>query len=91
MTTDDTNAVRCKRLFYRATRRGMRELDTTYGAWVASILTEGVADEARLTALEALFERSEPELLDLLHGRLAPQSEEETCLLRALRTFLQTR
>ena len=84
-------ALRCKRLLYRATRRGMRELDTTYGAWVATLVADGAVDEARVAALEALLERTEPELLDLLQGRLAPQNEEEAGLLRALNKFLQAR
>ena len=91
MTSDETLSLRRKRLLYRATHRGMRELDTTYGAWVAKRIADEAMDEACLTALEALLERPEPELLDLLWGRIAPQNEEEEGLLRALKKFLQTR
>ena len=91
MTFGETLSLRSKRLLYRATRRGMRELDTTYGAWVTAMLADADLDEARLTALEDLLEHSEPELLDLLQGRIAPQGEEEKELLRALKEFLQTR
>ena len=91
MISDETLSLRCKRLLYRATHRGMRELDVTYGAWVAQLVADKAFDEARLTALEVLLERSEPDLLDLLWGRLAPQNEEEAALLHALKEFLQTR
>ncbi len=95
MTSDETLSLRRKRLLYRATHRGMRELDTTYGAWVAKTIADEAMDEAmddaRLTALEALLERPEPELLDLLWGRIAPQNDEEEGLLRALKEFLHTR
>ena len=91
MTSDETLSLRRKRLLYRATHRGMRELDTTYGAWVAKTIADEAMDDARLTALEALLERPEPELLDLLWGRIAPQNDEEEGLLRALKEFLHTR
>ena len=96
MISGETLSLRCKRLLYRATHRGMRELDVTYGAWVAQLVADKAFDEARggsvcLTALEVLLERSEPDLLDLLWGRLAPQNEEEAALLHALKEFLQTR
>ena len=91
MSSADALALRYKRLLYRATHRGMRELDTTYGAWVAKLVADEALDEARLGALESLLERPEPDLLDLLWGKLAPQNEREEDLLQALRDFLQTR
>ncbi len=99
LTTSDSLALRRKRLLYRATHRGMRELDTTYGAWVSALLANESAnessdnslDEARLTALETLLENTEPDLLDLLWDKIPPKNKQEKELLQALKKFLQTR
>ncbi len=95
LTTNPSLALRRKRLLYRATHRGMRELDTTYGAWVSTLIdnesSDNSLDEARLTALETLLENTEPDLLDLLWDKIPPKNKQEKELLQALQKFLQTR
>ena len=79
---------RIKRLVYRASHRGMRELDVTFGAWVSALAASGNLHEDKVMALELLLERTEPDLLALLCESALAQTDEERELMRELREFL---
>lgn len=54
-------------------RRGRRELDLLLERYLSGRYEQ--ADSAERSRFEALLERSDPELEDLLTGRMAPESE----------------
>ena len=85
---------RIKRLVYRANHRGMRELDVTFGAWVSELAASGGLNgglsEGKLSALERLLERTEPDLLALLCESALAQTDEELALMQELRQFLRS-
>ncbi len=84
-----TDHERRKRLVYRASHRGMRELDVTFGAWVSHLDASGRLSEARVAQLELLLERSEPDLLALLCDHGLAQGADEQKLMRELKQFMR--
>ena len=94
-THTPTNLERRKRLVYRASHRGMRELDITFGAWVSHLDASDSLSDSRLARLERLLERSEPDLLALLCDcefaqKNNVEDKEEQELMRELRQFLSS-
>ena len=73
---------RAARLRWRC-RRGRRELDLLLERYLND--RYGQASAAERAAFEALLERSDPELEDLLTGRLAPESPRQARVLERIR------
>ena len=73
---------RTSRLRWRC-RRGRRELDLLLQRYLSDRYEyAGAAEQA---GFEALLERSDPELEDLLTGRLAPDSPQQARVIERIR------
>jgi antitoxin CptB len=83
---DAAQAVRRRRLLYRATHRGTFENDLMIGGFVRAHL--GSLTEADVEALEAVMEMPDTVLAEWLTGREPIPPEEETPMLRRMREFL---
>jgi len=75
--------IRRRRLLFRATHRGTHENDLLIGGFVRSNLD--TLTESDIEALEALMERSDPELADWLTGRRPIAAEDSTPMLLRIR------
>ena len=64
-------------------RRGRRELDLLLERYLSDRYQQ--ADAAERAGFEALLERSDPELEDLLIGRLAPESPQQARVIERIR------
>ncbi len=73
---------RAARLRWRC-RRGRRELDLLLQRYLSDRYEH--ADAGEREGFEALLERSDPELEDLLTGRLAPGSPEQARVIERIR------
>lgn len=73
---------RAARLRWRC-RRGRRELDLLLERYLNDRYEQSGAAER--VGFEALLERSDPELEDLLTGRLAPESPEQARVIERIR------
>lgn len=71
-----------KRLRWRC-RRGTRELDALLGGWLDA--QAQYADEATLTAFDALLEQSDPDLWDWLMGHAQPPRAEWIAIVAQIR------
>jgi antitoxin CptB len=78
--------IRRRRLLFRATHRGTFENDLMIGGFVRAHLV-GFSD-ADLDALEAVLEIPDAPLADWLTGRVPIPSEDDTPMLRRMRTYL---
>ena len=76
--------LRRRRLLFRATHRGTHETDLLVGGFVAARLDS--FSEADIDALELVMDLPDPDLADWLTGRLPIPADQETPMLRALRT-----
>jgi antitoxin CptB len=81
-----TRDVRCRRLLFRATRRGTFENDLMIGSFVRTHLDS--LTEADLSALEEVMEIPDPILAGWLTGRQPIPPEEDTPMLRRMWDFL---
>lgn len=79
---------RCKRLKFRAWRRGFRELDLIAGpfadAHVASL------DAAELTAFEGLLDAPDQDVYSWIIGRAPTPEQFESGLMHKIRSFART-
>jgi antitoxin CptB len=83
---DDTNIeLRKKRLLWRASRRGMKEMDLLLGGFAQASLAK--LDEAELRELEAIVELPDGELLSWLMGQSPVPPEHRSKTLEALLRF----
>lgn len=82
---DTADAVRRRRLKFRCWHRGMREVDLLLGPFADARVD--AFDDARLTELEALLERPDPEILAWVTGEEPVPARHETALVRALLEF----
>lgn len=73
---------RASRLRWRC-RRGRRELDLLLERYLSDRYEH--AGAAERAGFEALLERSDPELEDLLTGRLAPESPRQARVIERIR------
>ena len=73
---------RTARLRWRC-RRGRRELDLLLERYLSDRYEQ--ADAAERAGFEALLEHSDPELEDLLTGRLAPESPQQARVIERIR------
>lgn len=85
MPTDphDPDALRRRRLLFRATHRGTYENDILIGGYVRARLAGFSA--AELDALESLMELPDAELSDWLTGRAPIPAAQDNPVLRAIR------
>lgn len=73
---------RAARLRWRC-RRGRRELDLLLGRYLSRHYEHAAAAER--AGFEALLKRSDPDLEDLLTGRMAPPSPEQARVIERIR------
>ena len=73
---------RAARLRWRC-RRGRRELDLLLERYLSDRYEQ--ADAAERAGFETLLEHSDPELEDLLTGRLAPESPQQARVIERIR------
>lgn len=84
MTTDDSpDAVRRRRLLFRATHRGTKETDLLVGGFVTRNLM--TFSDPELAAVEAVLELPDPSLADWLTGREpVPEADRSPMLARMI-------
>jgi antitoxin CptB len=82
--TDDLGSRR-RRVLYRATHRGTKEMDRLVGSFVAARVAD--ADDAELIAWEALLLRADPELYDCIMTGSGIGDAEHDDLIRRIRAF----
>lgn len=68
--TQETHAIRLKRLMMRATHRGTKEMDIILGKWAAERLA--TADADTLDMFEAVMEENDQDLYVWVSGQDAP-------------------
>ena len=83
--SDGADAVRRRRLTFRAWHRGMREVDLLLGRF-ADASVAGM-DEENLAAFEALLDLPDPEILSWLTGKTTVPREHDTRFVRQLIAF----
>lgn len=79
------DAVRRRRLKFRAWHRGMREVDLILGRF-ADASVEGM-DEAELSAFEALLDEADPEILSWVTGQTPVPDDGKNKLVHQLIAF----
>ena len=82
---DDANAVRRRRLRFRAWHRGMREVDLLLGRF-ADAHVDGLGEDD-LAAFEALLDVPDPVVLSWITGEAPVPSDMESPFLRRLIAF----
>lgn len=80
--TETSDAIRRKRLHYRAWHRGSREMDLLLGRFADRNLATMRGTE--LDAFERIIETPDPDLLSLLTGRSSPPARLDHALLRRI-------
>lgn len=78
-TPDDIDAARRKRLLWRATHRGIKEMDIIFGGFVARNIT--AFSSAQLDELEAMIALPDQELLTWATRQVPVPAEHATPLL----------
>lgn len=73
---------RRKRLIYRWTHRGMKEVDTLVGGFVTRSVAD--LDDADLNALEALLDEPDNDVLAWVVAREAVPASHESAVMRRL-------
>lgn len=76
---------RCKRIRFRAWRRGFREIDLILGAFADQHLNE--LDEAGLAEFERLLDTPDQEVYAWIVGREPPPPEADGPVLSLLKSF----
>jgi len=79
---EDPFAQRRRKLAWRATHRGTKEMDLVMTAFVKEHLAE--LDETGLDQLEAVIGLADSDLMDWLNGRAEPPAEVMSPVLEAL-------
>jgi antitoxin CptB len=78
-----SEAIRRRRLLYRATHRGTHECDLLIGGFVSRRID--AMDAAAMDALEEVMELPDSDLADWLTGRLPIPPEADSAMLRRMR------
>ena len=73
---------RRKRIVWRATHRGIREMDFVVGTFVKERVAD--ADEAVLTELERILEIPDQDLMAWMAGALSVPAEQDSGLLQEM-------
>jgi antitoxin CptB len=84
-TSGGADAVRRRRLTFRAWHRGMREVDLLLGRFADASVPD--MDEENLAAFEALLDLPDPEILSWLTGETKVPSQHDTQFVRELIAF----
>ena len=82
---DGADAVRRRRLMFRAWHRGMREVDLLLGKFADASVRD--MDEEHLAAFEALLDLPDPEILSWLTGEAPVPQEHDSRFVRRLIAF----
>ena len=82
---DGKDAVRRRRLTFRAWHRGMREVDLLLGRFADASVPK--MDEEGLAAFEALLDLPDPEILSWITGEAKVPAEHDTRFVRQLLAF----
>jgi antitoxin CptB len=77
--SEASDAIRRKRLRYRAWHRGSREMDLLLGRFADEHLA--TMSEGELSAFERIMETPDPDLYAFLSGRAAPPANLDRALL----------
>ncbi len=85
MTTQDADAVRRRRISFRAWHRGTREMDLIMGRFADAELAG--LDGASLDAFEALMEQPDPDLYKWVSGEALPPGDVDAVFLARIRAF----
>ncbi len=81
----DSVEVRRRRLLWRASHRGTKELDIVIGRYADAHVS--TMDETALARFERFLEREEPDLQSWILGGAPPPSAPDLDLIRAIRHF----
>jgi antitoxin CptB len=86
-TSDDAGSkeARRKRLFFRAQRRGFKEVDLIFGTFAAAELAS--LPETELDQFEALLDAPDHEVYDWLRGAAPPDSKHDTPLFHRMKAL----
>lgn len=84
-TSEDTLVLRRKRLAFRASHRGIKEMDLLMGAFADKKLA--TLDEAGLDRFEALIDVPDKDLYDWVAGRSAVPDEFDNDIMAELKSF----
>jgi antitoxin CptB len=83
--TGEAQTIRRKRLFFRAQRRGFKEVDLIFGTYAATALAG--MDKAALDAFEALMDVPDQEVYRWLQGHEAPPPVHDTHVLAQMKAL----
>lgn len=85
MTTLDEDAVRRRKISFRAWHRGTREMDLIMGRFADAKLAE--LDAAALDSFEALMEQPDPDLYKWVSGEAPVPPDVDVAFLSRIRDF----
>lgn len=85
MTTSDEDAVRRRRIAFRAWHRGTREMDLIMGRFADSELSK--LDDEALDSFEALMEQPDPEIYKWVSGESPVPADVDAAFLSRIRDF----
>ncbi len=84
-TPPETTEIRRKRLLWRASHRGTREMDMFLGGFARAHIAS--FSEAELDELEVIISLPDPQLMGWILGETQVPPPQATPLLRALLTY----
>jgi len=79
---------RRKRLLYRSSHRGMKEMDALLGGYARQNLDHMSASD--LPAFEALMDESDNDLMDWIYERVGVPDDKESAVLRKIIEYKRT-
>ncbi len=85
MSEDDEDAVRRRKIRFRAWHRGTREMDLIMGRFADAKLA--MLDPASLDSFEALMEQPDPDLYKWVSGETLPPGDVDAAFLARIRAF----
>ncbi len=85
MTTSDADAIRRRRIAFRAWHRGTREMDLIMGRFADAELAR--LDAAGLDSFEALMEQPDPDLYKWISGEAPVPGDVDAAFLARIRAF----
>jgi antitoxin CptB len=85
LPTNDDPEVRRRRLLWRASHRGTKELDLIIGGYASAKVVD--MDEGEFLRFERFLDSEEPDLQDWILGGTAPADAPNLDLIRAIRRF----
>ena len=85
MTTPDEDAVRRRKIGFRAWHRGTREMDLIMGRFADAELA--TLDAAALDSFEALMEQPDPDLYKWVSGEVPVPADVDSAFLARIRDF----